>query len=226
MDLSDTTALVTGGAGGLGAIIAEHLAAQGTFVIIADLDADAAAATRRRIGRAAAIQADLTDETDRDALIAAVAAQQGPYVLVNNAGGWGDTQYPDATEAEWRKVLELNLLSPMALIQGLQATGQLGCVINISSSAAREPQDYAAPDYASAKAGLLRLTTALGSRRDGPRMNCIVPGWIALPRAVAEQARLTDQQRAALVDPQDIAREVVRLAADDSQSGQVSYVGC
>jgi hypothetical protein len=101
-----------------------------------------------------------------------------------------------------------------------------GVVVNISSSAGRGDEPYAAPEYGAAKAGLIRLSTALGGLREtiGVRVNCIVPGWIGLDRAHAERAAMPPAQRASLpelIPPQTVADTVTMLIRDDSLSGRI-----
>jgi NAD(P)-dependent dehydrogenase (short-subunit alcohol dehydrogenase family) len=95
-----------------------------------------------------------------------------------------------------------------------------------SCSAGRGGEPYASPEYGAAKAGLIRLSTALGGLHQtmGVRVNCIVPGWIGLARAHAELARMPATRRAAmppLVPPETVAGAVVTLVRDDSLSGRV-----
>ena len=152
-----------------------------------------------------------------------------PMLLVNKAGGWGlgrSSPIRLPTESEWREVIELNLLAPMALTQRLAQTGTLRSVVNIASSAAIGPANYGSPEYAVSKAGLLRWTTAASGSDYPVRMNCIVPGWIGLPRAYRERAALPPGRQPELVSPDHIAAEVVRLAGDDEADGQVIRMGC
>jgi NAD(P)-dependent dehydrogenase (short-subunit alcohol dehydrogenase family) len=98
-----------------------------------------------------------------------------------------------------------------------------GVVVNVASSAGNEDTPYASPEYGAAKAGLIRLTTALGDL-EGVRVNCIVPNWILTERAKAELAAMTQEERAAA--PGAIPLEVVcdavaDLIADESARGRV-----
>lgn len=224
MDISGRTALVTGAGGGLGAVIGTELAARGARVLVADVDLSAAEDVARRI-RGTPVELDAGGADPLAAL------PESPTILVNNAGGWGPAEraYPGARAMEWQEVLEVNLLGPMRLIAGLlepmRAAGG-GAVVNISSSAALGSGSYACPEYAVAKAGLIRLTTSLAglAASHGVRVSCVVPGWIGLSRAVAELHAMSPAKRAAqppLIAPEQIAGTVAELVGDDCAAGRV-----
>jgi NAD(P)-dependent dehydrogenase (short-subunit alcohol dehydrogenase family) len=185
MDLAGRRALVTGGGGGLGEVIASTLAAREMHVLVADLDGNAAREVASRLA-GTALTADLAEEHGIDALVA--AAGDALDVLVNCAGGWSPSgrNYPDASDTEWNAVLTLNLRNPMRLLQRLReplSRSPIGAAVSISSSAGRGSEAYASPEYGVAKAGLIRLTTAVADwdERFGVRVSCVVPGWIGLP---------------------------------------------
>ncbi len=219
MDVCGKIVVVTGGGSGLGRFIAEAFRRAGAHVLAAD---------RQAAGNITV--ADVTTETGRAAVLTEAQQVGGLDVLVNNAGGWslGGEQFPDAQPAAWRAVVELNLLSPMALTQqALPAMGRRGgAIVNIASSAGVDTSAYGSPEYGAAKAGLIRFTTALADWREryGVRVNCIVPGWIGLERAHAECAAMSPLERAttpALVPPELIAAQTLRLAQDESLAGRV-----
>lgn len=234
MELNGAVVIVTGGASGLGEHLVRAFAHEDAHVLVADRDVALAGALvdtlRRAGGSATAVRCDVTVEDDLLHLVAAADALGGGDVLVNNAGGWGaaPTQYPQAPPEDWQAVLDLNLGAPMRLLQlaleGMQRRGR-GAVVNVASSAGVETTAYGSPPYAVAKAGLVRLTTALaGVQDEGIRVTCVVPGWIGLPRAHAERAALSPTDRAAspeLVPPELVAAEVVRLVHDDVAAGTV-----
>lgn len=140
-------------------------------------------------------------------------------MLVNNAGGWGGAgrQYPEASAGEWSRVLDLNLQrpcdSPRRCWSRCGRAGG-GAVVNVASGAGLELSPYGSPEYAAAKAGLIRFTAAVASLREthGVRVDCVVPGWIGLDRAYAERAALPAEAQAAappFVSPEAVARAVV-----------------
>jgi NAD(P)-dependent dehydrogenase (short-subunit alcohol dehydrogenase family) len=234
MELEGRTVVVTGGGSGLGAHVVRDFADAGAHVVVADRDTVAAQRLAETVGAgggaATCCACDVTVEDDLLALLAVADRLGGVDVLVNNAGGWGanPVQYPDAPLEDWNAVLDLNLRAPMRAVQlaveGMRARSR-GAIVNVASSAGVETTAYNSPPYAVAKAGLVRLTTALaGLQEDGIRVTCVVPGWIGLPRAHAERAALDPAELAtlpALVPPELIAAEVVRLVRDDVGAGTV-----
>lgn len=228
MEIRDRVAVVTGAASGTGRVIAEHLAELGAIVVVADVDR--AEAVTAGLPRSVPVQADLLTAAGLDTILECAERLGGPHILVNNAGGWGtaDRNYPAATPEEWRAVLELNLLAPMALTQRcLPAMTRLrgGAVVNIASSAGRETKPYASPEYGASKAALIRFSTAFTD--DHVRMNCVVPNWIGLERAEAEVAAMSPEQRAELpplIPPAEVAAAVSDFIIDESLTGRVAVL--
>jgi NAD(P)-dependent dehydrogenase (short-subunit alcohol dehydrogenase family) len=172
-------------------------------------------------------------DEDLSAMIAtAVDRFGGLHILVNNAGGGGHIapHFPDASVEEWGAKLELNLTSAMRATQlalaPMRASGG-GVVVNIASIAGVETGPYRSPEYAAAKAGLVRFTTAAGELRPDVRVNCVVPGWIATERAEAELAAMTPAERAAAPIPVpmgEVADAVVELVRDETAAGRVKVI--
>jgi 3-oxoacyl-[acyl-carrier protein] reductase len=218
-------ALVTGGGGGLGAVIATALAARGAHVIVADADGEAARRTAAQLD-GTAVRADLATDRGVEAIASATDELD---VLVNCAGGWGDAanHYPEAAPDEWDAVLTLNLRAPMRLLQHFKPAltrSPVGAAVNISSSAGIGTTAYESPEYGVAKAGLIRLTTAVQGWAPGLRVSCIVPGWIGLPRAHEEIERLPPDQRTRLIPPGRIAETVLHLIDDPDSAGRVIVI--
>jgi NAD(P)-dependent dehydrogenase (short-subunit alcohol dehydrogenase family) len=226
VELRYTLALVTGAGGGLGREVAVALSRRGASVLVADRDGAAAEETATRVREARvkawAFQGDLADEVDVRLLAARARDLGGADLLVNNAGSWSPgEQFPLATSAEWGRTLDLDLRTPMLLTQlfldGLADRRGVrrppGAVVNVASSAALGASPYGSPEYAAAKAGLVRFTTALGGE-ERARVTAVVPGWIGLPRAHEQWAALSEEERAAqgpLVPPDDVVRTVLEL---------------
>ena len=238
VELRNATVLVTGAGSGVGEVISRQFAGEGARIVVADAAGERAESVARSIcaagGGAVAVCADVCRAADRADLVACAAEAGGLDVLVNNAGGWGSApeQFPAAKEAEWAAVLDLNLRAPMALAQEclpvMRRSGG-GAIVNVASSAGWKHDAYASPEYAAAKAGLIRFTTALRGLREthGVRMNCLVPDWIGLDRAYEELAAMSPAERASapeLIPPAAVAEAVVRLATDETLSGQIGIL--
>jgi NAD(P)-dependent dehydrogenase (short-subunit alcohol dehydrogenase family) len=234
VEIDGRVAVVTGAAHETGRAIAQRLAAEGAIVVIADVDAEHGQAAADEFeaagGRAAFVATDVTDDDSVRRMIAAAdQGAGGPHVLVNNTGGWGAANYPDATVEQWSATLDLNLRAAMLATQlalgPMRAAGG-GAVVNIASTAGIASDPYASPEYGAAKAGLIRFTTSLADWRErmNVRVNCVVPDWIATERGKGELARMTADERAQApeqVPMEEIADMVVAFVRDDDMAGRV-----
>src|ERR687888_2393745 len=183
MKLSGAVALVTGAGAGIGRAVALALAREGAAVVAVDVDAAAAEETVRLAGGGTAVRGDVTDD---DELRAAFAAAGALDVLVNNAGGVSSPFFPDSPLERWSAVLDVNLRATMLGIQlaldSMRGSG--GAIVNVSSIAGVGSAAHRAPEYAAAKAGVVRLTAALAPLADdGVRVNCICPDFVDTPAA-------------------------------------------
>jgi 2-dehydro-3-deoxy-L-rhamnonate dehydrogenase (NAD+) len=184
IDLKDRTAIVTGGARGIGYAAAQRLLASGAAVALWDVDAAAlqnAVAALQAGGRVAAAVVDVTDET---AIAGAVAALIGDWgkidILINNAGiTGGNAPLWQLEPAVWRRVVEVNLIGPYlvcrAVVPRMVAAGY-GRIVNIASIAGKEGNPNAS-HYSASKAGLIGLTKSLGKElaTTGVLVNAITP---------------------------------------------------
>ncbi|MGH2923880.1 MAG: SDR family NAD(P)-dependent oxidoreductase, partial [Solirubrobacterales bacterium] len=178
MRLEGRTALVTGGAQGIGAAIARRLAAEGASVVIGDIDADKAASVATEIsGRAVAL-----DVTDLDSAKGAVEDAGGVEILVNNAGTDRFGFFTETTPEQWDLVLAVNLRGVLnctyAALTGMQAGGY-GRIVNIASEAGRIGSKGSAV-YSAAKGGVIAFTKVIAREgaRFGINVNGIAPGPI------------------------------------------------
>jgi 2-hydroxycyclohexanecarboxyl-CoA dehydrogenase len=228
------TAVVTGGAGGIGRSIAATLAAHGVRVAIADLDADAAAAAAADL-RAAGPEAIgvALDVTDTDAVAAAAAEVErrlGPVDIVVNNAGWDDLRaFVETDESFWRRVVDINYLGTLRVtrqfLPGMIERGW-GRVVSTSSDAARVGSSLEAV-YAGAKAGVIGFTKSLAREvaTAGVTANVVCPGPTDTPllagmvgddergqKVVAAMTRAVPMKR--LGRPDDVAAAVAFFASE------------
>jgi NAD(P)-dependent dehydrogenase (short-subunit alcohol dehydrogenase family) len=177
------TAIVTGGAAGIGKAIAQRLSQDGFTVVIADANEPAAIAEAKAIS-GFGIRLDVSDSQGAQAMAAAVLERYGSIdVLVNNAGIAGKAapvhEYP---EDEWRRVMAIDLdgvfYCSKAVLPAMLAKGA-GRIINIASISGKEGNPNMAA-YSTAKAGVIGFTKALGKEvaTKGVYVNCITPAVI------------------------------------------------
>lgn len=220
---------VTGGASGIGAEIVRAFARNGARVSFVDLLEAEGAALARETGSLFQ-RCDITDIAALKATIAATRAQLGPIaVLVNNAANDDRHKIDDVTEDYWDHSLDINLkpqfFAAQAVRPQMQELGH-GSIINFSSIAWRGGADNMAA-YATAKSAVIGLTRALarGFGNDNIRVNAIEPGAVITERQkrlwfTAEGSIDAVVQRQTLKQvllPDEIARTVLFLAADDSR---------
>jgi NAD(P)-dependent dehydrogenase (short-subunit alcohol dehydrogenase family) len=236
VEIRDRTAIVTGGGGaGTGRAIVRRLARAGAAVLVADIDEAGGRESVRLVeedgGRAAFVRTDVTVEADVRAMVeGAEAAFGGLDILVNSAGSTPQPHFPDAPVEHWSRFLDLNLRGPMLAVHfALEAFARRGggAVVSISSVAGLGYAPHSSPEYAAAKAGLIRLTATLAplAERANVRVNCIVPNWIGTDEVKAEIAAMTPAERAEvpeeLTPPEEIADAVARFIEDETHAGRV-----
>jgi len=234
------TALVTGGANGIGAATAERLAVEGAHVVVADFDEAAATATAERIG-GRAVRCDVTSAADVEAAVAAAAESGRLDVLVTCAGIIRDNLVHKMSLDDWEAVIATHLRGTFLAAQAAQAhmvEQKRGSMVLISSVSALGNRGQA--NYSAAKAGIQGLTKTLAIElgKFGIRVNCVAPGFIA----TAMTAQTADRLGVAFEDlqahsaqqiplgrvgqPEDVAGVIAFLSTDDAAyvTGQVIYV--
>ena len=227
MRLEKRKALVTGGAGGIGAAIAARLAAEGAEVWVGDIDVEGAEKVAGEIvGHAIEL-----DVTDLDAAGRAVAATGTLDILVNNAGTDEFGFFTHTTPEQWQKVLAINLVGVLncthAALPGMQEAGY-GRIVSISSEAGRVGSKGSAV-YSAAKGGVIAFMKAIAreNARYGVIANSIAPGPIETPLLMGATEfgeigkKLIETMKAStqvgrLGQPDEVAAAVAFLASDDA----------
>ena len=236
--LEGKVAIVTGGAGGIGAATARAIAREGGSVAVVDIDVARADEVARVIGDAGGVAmsvgADLSDETAVTATIEATVGRFGRVdVLHNNAALTEsaflarDTEVTELALDVWERAMAVNLRSQMLMCKHVvpeMVRGGGGSIINMSSGASLKG-DRTRTAYGVSKAGVNTLTmyVATSHGKQGVRVNTIVPGLIITDavRAHLTEQMLTGLGRATLTpyvgEPDDVANLVVFLASDQSR---------
>ncbi len=242
MDFSEKVALVTGSSSGIGAAIAQELAAHGANVAIhyrgnaAGADAIAAQIREDHSVECKTYQADVSDTAAAGELVKQVQRDLGSLdILVNNAGTTRDTLLMSMKEADWDAVVDTNLKSVYAVTKAAlrgMLRSRWGRIVNISSVVGLTGQ-AGQSNYAASKAGLIGFSKSL-AREVASRnitVNVVAPGFI--PTALTDV--LTEEMRADIIGntpigrmgtPEEIAWAVAFLAAERSGfiTGQVLTV--
>jgi NAD(P)-dependent dehydrogenase (short-subunit alcohol dehydrogenase family) len=237
--LTDRVAIVTGAARGIGLAIARRFADEGAAVVMADVAEAALAEAVRGIANATAIVADVSRKADVARVVEAAAARTGRIdILVNNAGITHACEFLDLDEADFDRVLGVNLksmfLCGQAAARHMVAHGVRGAIVNLSSVNAVLAIANQVP-YTVSKGGVNQLTKvmALALAPHGIRVNGIGPGTIATEMARAavlgsEEGRrkiLSRTPLGRLGEPEEVAAIAAFLASDDASylTGQTIY---
>lgn len=241
MDVAGAVALVTGAGSGIGRATALRLARDGAAVVAVDIDEERGRRTATLIegagGRAAAIRADVADETDVRAMIDHARARFGRLdILVNNAGvvegvTTRRTAFPELDTDRWIRMLDVNLRGVILGTQhGIAAMREAGggVIVNVSSMAGMGVGPSPSPVYAASKAAVIRFSAALAplGRRLNVRVNCICPDWVDTEMVRQTRAELSPAEwqaigPTAMSQPDEIADAIVRLVVDDDLAGRV-----
>ena len=225
--LAGRTAVVTGGAQGLGLAIAGRFIAEGARVVLGDLDADATRAAAESLGGpdvARGVRCDVTSAADVEALIAAAAEAFGALdVMVNNAGITRDATLRKMTEDQFDDVIAVHLKGTWNGTRSAAAVMReqgSGAIINMSSISGKVGF-IGQTNYSAAKAGIVGLTKAAAKELAhlGVRVNAIQPGLIrsamteAMPQRIWD-AKLAEVPMGRAGEPSEIASVALFLASD------------
>lgn len=225
--------LITGGASGIGASLVSEFCRQGALVSFLDVQTEAAEALCGRLAEEGIaprfIRCDLRDVELLQAAVAEVAARDGDIaVLVNNAANDDRHRIEEVTSAYWDERVAVNLrhqfFAAQAVISGMRRRGG-GSIVNFGSMT-WHASEGGYPAYATCKAAVEGLTRSL-ARDLGPdriRVNTVIPGWVMTERQMRlwldAEGEAEIARRQCLKDklqPEDVARMALFLAADDSR---------
>lgn len=234
LDLSGQAAVVTGGGGGIGRAIAICLAAHGADVAVIDVIPDRCDETVARIEefgrRGLGFPANAMESQQVTDAVAAAADKFGRLdILVNNAGGVTRRSFTDLVEKNWRRHIDLNLISNLAATSAaapvMIAGGRGGSIINVTSiEGSRAAPGYAV--YAACKAGINNLTRTLAVEfaDHGIRVNAIAPDFTVTPGTSGNFTGPVAETKPHSAAQQEIMRRRIPLARGgiDAECGHLA----
>jgi 3-oxoacyl-[acyl-carrier protein] reductase len=225
--LAGQTAVITGGAQGLGYAIAERFISEGARVILGDVNLDATKAAVETLGGAdvaCAVKCDVAAYADVDALVDAALGEFGRFdIMVNNAGITRDATLRKMTEDEFDQVISVHLKGTW---NGLKKAASImreqkrGAIVNMSSISGKVGM-IGQTNYSAAKAGIVGMTKAASKELAhlGVRVNAIQPGLIRSAMTEAMPQRIWDSKVAEVPmgragEPSEVANVALFLASD------------
>lgn len=233
--LRDRAVVVTGGASGIGEAIVEAFAANGARLALLDVQVDQGRQLTARLQAAGSanplfVPCDLTDMTALQEALRVVQEKLGTVdVLVNNAANDTRHSVEEVTPESWDHGMAVNLKHQFFMAQGVipgMRRARRGSIINMSSIGWVIPSTHL-PVYVTAKAAIVGMTRTLAHElgRDNIRVNCVMPGAILTERQKKlwftpeyEAEVMAAQALKRFIQPEEVARLVLFLAADDSSA--------
>lgn len=242
------TAIITGGARGIGYAAAERLAAEGARLVLADIDGEAAEGAAAKLPDAIGIRCNIVDEADVAAMVASASERQGEIdIFVNSAAVLDDKLFLESEPADWNRMLQVCLHGPMlglrAILPGMVDRGY-GRVVCLASDSARIGQARLSY-YAAAKAGVIALVKSVAQEigRQGVTLNVVSPGATNTQLRMDREASLRSQMgeekysrrlksvlklypAGRIGEPEDVASAIAFLCSDEASwiTGQVLSV--
>jgi NAD(P)-dependent dehydrogenase (short-subunit alcohol dehydrogenase family) len=235
----DRVALITGGASGIGAATADRLARDGVRLVLADIDSAGLDRAIERLGgadRALGVVTDVRAFADCERAVGAAVERFGRLdMLVNCAGVWVEGPTDTMTEADWDRVIDVNLKGTFAMcrhaIPALEASG--GCIVNVSSDAGLWGNKGAAI-YCASKGGVTVLSKALAVElaSRGVRVNAVCPGDVDSPmiryqaetfgggdseKYLADLLAAYPQKAPRLIRPDEVAELIAYLCSERAE---------
>ena len=227
MRFTNKTAIITGGAGGIGLAIASRFAAEGANIVLADISMEqlkkASGVLKSSVLESLELsQCDVSNEQQVQATVTGAVSRFGTLdIVVNNAGLMIFKKLEETSQQDWDRILKVDLMGAFYFTKyAFLNMKQGGTIINISSIHALETTPMVTT-YAAAKAGLLSLTrsSAIEGKAKGIRVNAILPGAIDTPMLWENpniKAGLEQVSKDSVGKPEDIAGVAAFLASDDA----------
>lgn len=231
LGIDGKSAVVTGGAGGIGSRTAGMLAAEGCRVCVLDLNGRGAAEVANRVLEAGgadvmAVQCDVTDRASVEAAFEQAEARLGTLqILINSHQVWPTAWFDEITDEAWRRAIDVNLtsyfLTCQAMVRQLRRRSSPGSLLNITSQAAFRGSTTGHAHYAAAKAGILGLTRSIAREgaRDGIVCNALAPGMARTPATAAALEAREDEYLeripiGRIAEPEEVAAVAVFLVSE------------
>jgi 3-oxoacyl-[acyl-carrier protein] reductase len=225
--LTGQTAVITGGAQGLGFAIAERFVAEGAKVVLGDVNLEATESAAIQLGGAdvaAAVRCDVTSGADVDALVAAAVDRFGSLdIMVNNAGITRDATMRKMTEEQFDQVIAVHLKGTwngLRKAAAIMRENKRGAIVNMSSLSGKVGM-IGQTNYSAAKAGIVGMTKAAAKELAhlGVRVNAIAPGLIRSAMTEAMPQRIWDEKVSEVPmgragEPSEVANVALFLASD------------
>lgn len=231
MRLKEKVAVITGSARGIGKATAVKFAQEGAKVVVCDINLEQVNETVEEIKGmgfgAIGFKMDVTSRTEIDAVIAATVAQLGRFdCIVNNAGITADNTLLKLTEAEWDRVINVNLKGVYNCAQAaaaVMAEQGYGVILNASSVVGLYG-NFGQTNYAAAKWGVIGMTKTWAKElgKKGIRVNAVAPGFILTPMTEKMPEKVLEMMKdkaplKSLGYPEDIANAYAFLASDEAR---------
>ena len=225
--LTGQTAVITGGAQGLGLAIAERFVAEGARVVLGDVNLEEAEVVAKQLGGddvAVAVRCDVTQASDVETLVqTAVERFGGLDIMVNNAGITRDATMRKMTEEQFDQVISVHLKGTWngtRLAAAIMRENKRGSIINMSSVSGKVGM-IGQTNYSAAKAGIIGMTKAASKELAylGVRVNAIAPGLIRSAMTEAMPKHICDSKEAEVPlgragEPSEVASVALFLASD------------
>jgi len=232
MRLKDKVAIITGGGRGIGEFTAKRFSQEGAKVVVVDLNEDDVQRVVGEInaagGQAIGAKVDVTNRTMVDEMVAKTVSTYGKIdILVNNAGITADNTLLKMTEAEWDRVLNVNLKGVFNCGQAAAAVmvekGNGGVILN-ASSVVGIYGNFGQTNYAATKWGVIGMTKSWAKElgRKGIRVNAVAPGFIITPMTEKMPEKVLEMMKdksplKSLGYADDIANAYLYLASDEAR---------